>query len=105
MSTRAAIGQYKGNPTISLAADAKYPFSFGAAKAALIVEHFDAIKAFSEANKPRLERERQESKRFSGEEEKGSRYQSNHFRFAGGGESYQNKNGRCEDAPCCGCCS
>ena len=26
-------------------------------------------------------------------------------RFAGGGESYRNRNGRCEDAPCCGCCS
>ena len=26
-------------------------------------------------------------------------------RFAGGGESYRNPRGRCEDAPCCGCCS
>lgn len=26
-------------------------------------------------------------------------------RFAGGGESYRNARGRCEDAPCCGCCS
>lgn len=33
------------------------------------------------------------------------RYQSNHYRFAGGGEAFQNKAGRCEDAPCCGCCS
>jgi hypothetical protein len=23
----------------------------------------------------------------------------------GGHEYYQNKNGRCIDAPCCGCCS
>lgn len=26
-------------------------------------------------------------------------------RFAGGGEHYRNRAGRCEDAPCCGCCS
>ena len=25
--------------------------------------------------------------------------------FAGGGEVYRNRRGRCEDAPCCGCCS
>jgi hypothetical protein len=34
-----------------------------------------------------------------------SRYQSNVYRFSGGGEMYVNKRGRCEDAPCCGCCS
>lgn len=34
-----------------------------------------------------------------------SRYQSRYARFAGGGEYYVNKRGRCEDAPCCGCCS
>lgn len=34
-----------------------------------------------------------------------SRYRSNYTRFAGGGEHFQNKRGRCEDAPCCGCCS
>ena len=33
------------------------------------------------------------------------RYQSNYAYFPStGGEWYQNKNGRCEDAPCCGCC-
>ena len=26
-------------------------------------------------------------------------------RFAGGGESFRNPRGRCEYAPCCGCCS
>ena len=26
-------------------------------------------------------------------------------RFAGGAEVFTNRNGRCEDAPCCGCCS
>lgn len=36
---------------------------------------------------------------------RGSRYGSSYARFAGGAEWYQNKKGRCEDAPCCGCCS
>jgi hypothetical protein len=26
-------------------------------------------------------------------------------RFASGATSYRNARGRCEDAPCCGCCS
>jgi hypothetical protein len=34
-----------------------------------------------------------------------SRYGSNYTRFSGGAEHYTNKRGRCEDAPCCGCCS
>lgn len=34
-----------------------------------------------------------------------SRYQSNLTVFNEGGEVYTNRNGRCEDAPCCGCCS
>lgn len=33
------------------------------------------------------------------------KYQSHIFRFASGEEAYVNKRGRCEDAPCCGCCS
>ncbi len=33
------------------------------------------------------------------------RYQSNYTRFNSGAEIYTNKRGRCEDAPCCGCCS
>ena len=32
-------------------------------------------------------------------------YGSNYTRFSDGAEVYTNKNGRCEDAPCCGCCS
>ncbi len=27
------------------------------------------------------------------------------FRFSSGAEITQNERGRCEDAPCCGCCS
>lgn len=30
---------------------------------------------------------------------------SRYTRFSGGGEMYQNSRGRCEDAPCCGCCT
>jgi hypothetical protein len=26
-------------------------------------------------------------------------------RFSSGAETFQNSRGRCEDAPCCGCCS
>lgn len=33
------------------------------------------------------------------------RYGSSYTRFSGGGEMYQNRGGRCIDAPCCGCCS
>jgi len=34
-----------------------------------------------------------------------SRYVSNYTQFSDGTEYYVNKKGRCEDAPCCGCCS
>jgi hypothetical protein len=30
---------------------------------------------------------------------------SHYTRFSSGAEVYVNRNGRCEDAPCCGCCS
>jgi hypothetical protein len=33
------------------------------------------------------------------------RYVSHYTRFSSGAEVYTNKNGRCEDAPCCGCCT
>lgn len=33
------------------------------------------------------------------------RYGSSYTRFSSGAEVYTNRNGRCEDAPCCGCCS
>lgn len=41
----------------------------------------------------------------------GSRYErrqrtvSHYTRFSSGAEVYTNRRGRCEDAPCCGCCS
>jgi len=33
------------------------------------------------------------------------RYGSTYTRFSSGAEVYTNRRGRCEDAPCCGCCS
>lgn len=43
-------GEFKGNKLIVLkrTADDKYPFSFGKAKAKLIIENFDEIKKFAE---------------------------------------------------------
>lgn len=35
----------------------------------------------------------------------GKRYGSTYTRFSSGAEVYTNRRGRCEDAPCCGCCS
>jgi hypothetical protein len=35
--------------------------------------------------------------------ERGTR--STYTRFSSGAEVFTNRNGRCEDAPCCGCCS
>ena len=34
-----------------------------------------------------------------------SRRVSNYARFSSGAVVYTNRRGRCEDAPCCGCCS
>ena len=33
------------------------------------------------------------------------RYLSHIIRTSSGAELYRNKRGRCEDAPCCGCCN
>ena len=43
-------GEYKGNKLIVLkrSEDDKYPFSFGKAKAKMIVENFEDIKKFAE---------------------------------------------------------
>ena len=35
----------------------------------------------------------------------GNRTTSSYTRFSSGAEVYTNRNGRCEDAPCCGCCT
>jgi hypothetical protein len=36
---------------------------------------------------------------------RGPRQTGSYLVRTSGGEFYQNHNGRCEDAPCCGCCS
>jgi hypothetical protein len=43
--------EYKGNKMIVLkkSEDDTYPFKFGKNKAKLLVEHFDAVKAFAES--------------------------------------------------------
>ena len=47
------IGEFKGNVVITLkrSEDDKYPFTFGLAKAKLIMEHLEDIKKFYEENK------------------------------------------------------
>ncbi len=47
------IGEFKGNIIITLkrTEEDKYPFTFGLAKAKLILEHFEDIKKFYEDNK------------------------------------------------------
>jgi len=44
------MGEFKGNKIITLkrTSDDKYPFSFGKAKAKLIIENLEAIKKFAE---------------------------------------------------------
>jgi len=43
-------GEYKGNKLITLKKDEndKYPFSFGKAKAKLVVQYFEEVKKFAE---------------------------------------------------------
>jgi hypothetical protein len=43
---KAKLGEYKGNPTITLNPGAKYPFTFGIDKARIILENLDDIRAF-----------------------------------------------------------
>lgn len=40
------IGTYKGKPTITLDPGSRFPFTFGSAKAKLIVDNIDEIKKF-----------------------------------------------------------
>lgn len=47
-ANNAVIGSYKGNPTITLGPEGRYPFTFGLWKAKLILENIEAIKAFVE---------------------------------------------------------
>lgn len=40
------VGEYKGHKTLTLNADSRFPFTFGLAKALLIVENIEAIQRF-----------------------------------------------------------
>jgi len=40
------IGEYKGKPVITLNPDSRFPFTFGVAKAKLILEYLDEIRNF-----------------------------------------------------------
>jgi hypothetical protein len=44
------IQEYKGNKIICLNPGAKFPFSFGLAKAKMILENIESIKKFVESN-------------------------------------------------------
>jgi len=45
------VSKYQGKPTISLGVGtSRFPFTFGAAKAALIIKHLDAIRQFAADN-------------------------------------------------------
>ena len=44
------IQEFKGNNVICLNPESKYPFSFGVAKAKLVLENLDAIKKFVETD-------------------------------------------------------
>lgn len=55
------IGSYKGNPTISLGSERKYPFTFGLAKAQQILANYNDIVNFvkmheSTATAPTIDR-------------------------------------------------
>lgn len=55
VKTETEIGEYKGSPTITIhevddnGARKPYPFSFGKAKAKLIVANYEQIKTFAES--------------------------------------------------------
>ncbi|HOT97261.1 MAG TPA: hypothetical protein PLG50_16560 [bacterium] len=42
------VGEFKGNPILTLNPDERFPFSFGLSKARLILAHIEEIKAFVE---------------------------------------------------------
>ena len=54
------IGEYKGNPTITLptTVDGKYPFTFGVTKAKAVLKYMDDIRRFVEMHdKPKEPKE------------------------------------------------
>jgi hypothetical protein len=57
------VGEYKGNAVITLkrTEDDNYGFTFGLAKAKLIIDHLDEIKAFYEENKDKGKKKPEEA--------------------------------------------
>ena len=49
------VGEYKGNPVISLPIGPRGGFTFGLTKARAIIKYLDDIKAFIENNEPKPE--------------------------------------------------
>lgn len=64
-----------------------------------VADHARAIVAEAGPEEPRAPRRSRNGRRTRGG------YVSNVYRFSSEAEVYVNKNGRCIDAPCCGCCS
>lgn len=42
------VGEYKGNPVLTLNPGERFPFSFGVGKAKLVLQHLDEIRSFVE---------------------------------------------------------
>jgi hypothetical protein len=59
----------------------------------------------SEADGPRQPFDELDEAEMMAREYHNPRAVSHYARFASGAEVFVNKSGRCEDAPCCGCCS
>jgi hypothetical protein len=49
------VGEYKGNPVITLPIGPRGGFTFGLTKARAIIKYLDDIKAFIEKNEPKPE--------------------------------------------------
>jgi hypothetical protein len=56
------LQEYKGNKIICLNPGSKFPFSFGLAKAKMILENIEAVKKFVESNGESLGEDEQKEK-------------------------------------------
>jgi len=55
-----SIGEFKGKPILILNPNDRFPFSFGLAKAKLILQHLDEIRDFVEQNEKKTAMDRHE---------------------------------------------
>jgi len=104
----ATLGEYKGSPTIELDIGRRKPYTFGLVKARAILDNIDAIEGFVASGGAGLGPDAEPTTDIDGydvgsEATHGTR--STVTRFSSGAEVFTNVKGRCEDAPCCGCCS